>query len=35
MNADSLLALLQFSDWLFPTGAYAHSYGLERMCRRK
>ena len=29
MNADSLLALLQFSDGLFPTGAYAHSYGLE------
>lgn len=29
MNADSLLALLQFSDGLFPAGAYAHSYGLE------
>jgi urease accessory protein len=29
MNSTSMLALLQFSDGLFPTGAYAHSCGLE------
>ncbi len=29
MNIDSLLSLLQFSDGLFPAGAYAHSFGLE------
>jgi urease accessory protein len=30
MTADrALLALLQFSDGLFPTGGYAHSFGLE------
>jgi urease accessory protein len=29
MTPDSLLALLQFSDGLFPAGAYAHSFGLE------
>ncbi len=29
MNSASLLALLQFSDGTFPTGAYAHSCGLE------
>jgi urease accessory protein len=26
---DSFLSLLQFSDGLFPAGAYAHSFGLE------
>jgi urease accessory protein len=26
---DSFLSLLQFTDGLFPTGAYAHSFGLE------
>jgi urease accessory protein len=29
MNAESLVGLLQFSDGLFPAGAYAHSCGLE------
>jgi urease accessory protein len=29
MNSGALLALLQFSDGTFPTGAYAHSCGLE------
>jgi len=29
MNSSALLALLQFSDGTFPTGAYAHSCGLE------
>ncbi len=29
MDPESLLALLQFSDGLFPAGAYAHSFGLE------
>lgn len=29
MNTDSFLSLLQFSDGLFPAGAYAHSLGLE------
>ncbi len=29
MNIDSFLSLLQFSDGLFPAGAYAHSFGLE------
>jgi urease accessory protein len=29
MSSGSLLALLQFSDGTFPTGAYAHSCGLE------
>jgi urease accessory protein len=27
--SDSLLALLQFSDGLFPAGGFAHSFGLE------
>lgn len=35
MNADSLLALLQFGDGLFPAGAYAHSYGLETYVQRQ
>lgn len=29
MTTDTLLSLLQFSDGLFPAGAYAHSFGLE------
>ncbi|HVA94312.1 MAG TPA: urease accessory protein UreF [Candidatus Dormibacteraeota bacterium] len=29
MHMDSFLSLLQFSDGLFPAGAYAHSFGLE------
>jgi urease accessory protein len=29
MNAEALLSLLQFSDGLFPSGSYAHSFGLE------
>jgi urease accessory protein len=29
MRLEPLLSLLQFSDGLFPAGAYAHSFGLE------
>lgn len=29
MNIDRWMTLLQFSDGLFPAGAYAHSFGLE------
>ena len=29
MNTDAFVSLLQFSDGLFPAGAYAHSFGLE------
>jgi urease accessory protein len=29
MTIETLLSLLQFSDGLFPAGAYAHSFGLE------
>ena len=29
MTIESFLSLLQFSDGLFPAGAYAHSFGLE------
>jgi urease accessory protein len=29
MSMDSFLSLLQFTDGLFPAGAYAHSFGLE------
>jgi urease accessory protein len=29
MDPDALLALLQFSDGLFPAGGFAHSFGLE------
>ena len=29
LSAKSFLSLLQFSDGLFPAGAYAHSFGLE------
>lgn len=28
-TSESLLALLQFTDSFFPTGAFAHSFGLE------
>jgi urease accessory protein len=33
--ADWLPALLQLSDAAFPTGAYAHSYGLEEIVRQR
>jgi urease accessory protein len=29
MNTEAFLSLLQFTDGLFPAGAYAHSFGLE------
>jgi urease accessory protein len=29
MHMDNFLSLLQFTDGLFPAGAYAHSFGLE------
>ena len=29
MNSESFLSLLQFCDGLFPSGSYAHSFGLE------
>ncbi|MGA2409524.1 MAG: urease accessory UreF family protein [Candidatus Binataceae bacterium] len=29
MTIETLLSMLQFSDGLFPAGAYAHSFGLE------
>jgi urease accessory protein len=29
MTIETLLSLMQFSDGLFPAGAYAHSFGLE------
>jgi urease accessory protein len=29
MNSEAFLSLLQFTDGLFPAGAYAHSFGLE------
>jgi urease accessory protein len=29
MHMDNFLTLLQFTDGLFPAGAYAHSFGLE------
>jgi urease accessory protein len=29
MSTESLLALLQFADGLFPAGGFAHSFGLE------
>jgi urease accessory protein len=29
MSIDSIFSILQFSDGLFPAGAYAHSFGLE------
>jgi urease accessory protein len=30
---DSLLSLMQIGDSLFPSGAFAHSYGLEQLAR--
>ena len=33
MRSESLLSLLQFADGLFPTGGYAHSFGLETYCQ--
>lgn len=33
MRSPSLLSLLQFGDGLFPTGGYAHSFGLETYCQ--
>ena len=30
---ESLLSLMQLSDSLFPSGAFAHSYGLEQLAR--
>src|SRR3954451_9611012 len=32
-GVSSLLGLLQLSDSLFPSGAFAHSYGLEQLAR--
>src|SRR5919198_236037 len=29
MTPDTLLAVLQFADGLFPSGGFAHSFGLE------
>lgn len=29
MDGEAFLSLLQFSDGLFPSGSYAHSFGLE------
>lgn len=31
MRIETLLTLLQYSDGLFPAGAYAHSFGLETL----
>src|SRR5262245_51055775 len=30
---ESLLSLMQLGDSLFPSGAFAHSYGLEQLAR--
>ena len=34
MTPEATIALLQFSDGLFPAGAYAHSFGLETFVAR-
>lgn len=34
METDRLLSLLQFADGLFPSGAFAHSFGLETYVSR-
>jgi urease accessory protein UreF len=33
-GAGEILSALQLADSFFPTGMYAHSYGLEGMARR-
>jgi urease accessory protein len=33
LASPSLLSLLHFTDTAFPTGGYAHSFGLERYCQ--
>jgi urease accessory protein len=33
MDDPPLLSLLHFTDSAFPTGGYAHSFGLERYCQ--
>ena len=33
MDSPPLLSLLHFTDTAFPTGGYAHSFGLERYCQ--
>ena len=33
MDNPALLSLLHFTDTAFPTGGYAHSFGLERYCQ--
>ncbi len=33
LDSAALLSLLHFTDTAFPTGGYAHSFGLERYCQ--